>query len=150
MKKVLIIDDQVTYRNGVKHLLEIKFPELVIETANCLSPDELEGIPDLVIVEPNTSFEHSLLLIDFLIATHSKVVILSTPDKGKKRMLTLLKRNIQGFLLKNMRTDELLNCIQTILSGNRYIHPQVANVLLDAYQNQYSIHNQKQTKSIVL
>ncbi|MDO6657469.1 hypothetical protein [Anaerobacillus sp. 1_MG-2023] len=138
MTRVLIIDEQIIYRRGVKQLLELTFPSFIIETASVSLPMEKEFHPDLVIFEPGLNLQKNLSWIDSLIHKNAKVVVLSTVESSNHNsILNLLKRNIQGFLLKNMKTEQLLECIRIILGGDRFIHPSVANILLDDYQEHF-------------
>ncbi|WP_206759445.1 response regulator transcription factor [Pseudalkalibacillus hwajinpoensis] len=138
MTRVLIIDEQINYRRGVKQLLELTFPNFIIETTSVSLPMEKEFHPDLVIFEPGLNFQKNLSWIDSLIHKNAKVIVLSTVESSNHNsILKLLKRNIQGFLLKNMKTEQLLECIRIILGGDRFIHPSVANILLDDYQEHF-------------
>lgn len=138
MTRVLIIDEQIIYRRGVKQLLELTFPNFIIETTSGALPMVSDFHPDLVIYEPGLNLHRNLSWIDSLVHKKAKVVVLSTVESNNHNsILNLLKRNIQGFLLKNMKTEQLLECINLILGGDRFIHPSIANILLDDYLDHF-------------
>ncbi|MDC3424390.1 hypothetical protein NC797_07700 [Aquibacillus sp. 3ASR75-11] len=132
---ILVIDEQDSFREGVRNLLEIRLPSysVIASDFELESYSDLETMPDLVIVDPFLKGELSLPVIDFFIDKGVKIVLLSM-EADKENILILLKRDIQGFLMKDMSTTDLVNYTYNMLSGERYIHPFVANILLDEYQ----------------
>ncbi|MGN7299465.1 hypothetical protein [Ferdinandcohnia sp. SAFN-114] len=148
MVNLFVYDNQLTYREGVKHLLEIKIPKCKVEVFGDIDKKELQtmdSFPDLVIVDPTFGYEKTLRIIDFYVENGVKVVLLSSYEKDREKVLTLLQKNISGYLVKTMETTDLLKYLKTILNGGRYIHPIVANVLLDFFRTS----NRAQSKGVM-
>lgn len=154
MINLFVYDKQLTFREGVKHLLEIKIPNCKVEVFGDINEKELlnlEKLPNLVIVDPTFGYEETLRLIDFYVEKGIKVVLLSSYEKDREKVLTLLQKNISGYLVKTMDTIDLLKYLKSILNGDRYIHPIVANVLLDFFRTspRVQVKGSRNNKQIV-
>jgi len=145
---LFVYDTQLTYREGVKRLLEIKIPDCKVEVFGDIDEIELKEVdrlPDLVIVDPTFCYEKTVRIIDFYAEKGIKVVLLSSYEKDREIVLTLLQKDISGYLVKTMNTTDLLKYLKTIINGGRYIHPIVANVLLDFFRTS----NRAQSKGVM-
>lgn len=150
MLNLFVYDNHLTYREGVKHLLEIKIPNCKVSVFGDIYKKELEAmniLPDLVIVDPTFRYEKTLHIIDFYVEKEIKVVLLSSYERDREKVLTLLQKDISGYLVKTMETTDLLKYLNSILNGGRYIHPIVANVLLDFFHNSNRLKNKGLTSN---
>lgn len=135
-KHIWVIDEQSSYRKGMMKLVEINFPSCHVEEYGISTTyDDLEKLPDVVIIDPTFSMQESVEIVGDFIQKGIDVVIFSSIIDEESFVLDLLKHPIKGFLLKKMDTAELIRSLDNILKGKKYIHPSVANILLSHYQN---------------
>ncbi|PGT83271.1 response regulator transcription factor [Bacillus sp. AFS040349] len=138
MTEILVIGSHISFLEGFKNLLEIQINHCRVEIFTFKNSEDcfyLDYSPDLVIFDPvEEHFDYAVELIDRFLSQKTKVIILSTGDHSKEKILDLLEKQISGYLLKSMKSIDLLCNIKQILKGDRYIHPTIANVLLDEYR----------------
>ncbi|QAS54863.1 response regulator transcription factor [Halobacillus litoralis] len=135
MKRILILDGHLNYREGFKNLLEVAVVNCKIDALKEF-PEPLflvNKLPNLIIVDPTHYTEEELANLDCFIEYGCKVVFLFM-NTDEISLLNYLRKNVQGFLLKSMKTHDLVSRINKILVGERYIHPSIGEVLWDLYQ----------------
>jgi DNA-binding NarL/FixJ family response regulator len=130
LKTIYIIDEQDSYREGLKHLLQIKLPDIEIKTFSLKDKRKLFNsleLPDLVIIDP--CYGNSLDIINYFAEKNVKISLL-TLTYDKCLIEFLIDKEISGFLIKGMETKEFIKSIINILAGRMYIHHEVAHVLI--------------------
>jgi len=130
---VVLADDHVLVRNGIKAMLDSDTQISVIgeasngaealETAKTLKPDIL--ILDIRMPEM-TGLEAAAKLKD--VAPDTKAVILSMHD-SEEYVLQALDAGAYGYLLKDTDKVEFLKALKQVHSGNKYFSGAVSNVL---------------------
>lgn len=136
---VVLADDHVLVRNGIKAMLESDTQIEVIgeasngaealETARSLKPDIL--ILDIRMPEM-TGLEAAARLKDF--APNTKAVILSMHD-SEEYVLQALDAGAYGYLLKDTDRMEFLKALKQVHGGNKYFSGAVSNVLANRLLN---------------
>lgn len=139
---IVLADDHVLVRNGIKAMLESDTQIDVIgeanngsealETAKSLKPDIL--ILDIRMPEM-TGLEAAAKLKDFSPAT--KAVILSMHD-SEEYVLQALDAGAYGYLLKDTDKAEFLKAIKQVHTGVKYFTGAVSNVLANKLLNSKS------------
>ena len=141
MEKINIVlaDDHVLVRNGIKAMLESDTQIDVIgeagngkealETAKQLKPDIL--VLDIRMPEMN-GLEAAARLRD--VAPKTKAVILSMHD-SEEYVLQALDAGAYGYLLKDTDKAEFLKALKQIHGGNKYFSGAVSNVLANRLLN---------------
>lgn len=135
--RVLLIDDHALFRIGLEALLERRGIEVVASVG-----DGYEGIqlakdtnPDVILLDmrmPNINGANVLKqLRDDGIDT--PVAILTTSNE-EQDLITSLRNGAQGYLLKDMEPDDLVNALNEIVSGKTVIAPELAPVLAKVVQ----------------
>lgn len=137
--KIVLADDHVIVRNGIKALLEPEEDMEVIgeasdgrealELAKRLSPDVM--ILDISMPAPG-GIEVAGQLSRFFPA--SKALMLSMYD-NEAYVLQSIECGASGYLLKDSEKDELLKAIREVAAGKKYFSSPVANILADNYLN---------------
>lgn len=135
MKKINVVlaDDHVLVRNGIKAMLESDTEidvigeagngEEALETAHALKPDILI----LDIRMPNmTGLEAAGKLGE--VSPKTKAVILSMHD-SEEYVLQALQAGAYGYLLKDTDKAEFLKALKQIHGGTKYFSGAVSNVL---------------------
>jgi two-component system invasion response regulator UvrY len=134
MKRIIIADDHAFVRLGLLQILKDEFPSAIIKEvsdAESLVKEVIQHDWDLVISDldmPGKSGLEALEQIK-LIKPDLPVLILSiyTEDMYAVRVL---KAGASGYMNKNAAPYELINAIQRISIGKKYITPEIAEKLL--------------------
>ncbi|MGM8364578.1 response regulator [Virgibacillus sp. W0181] len=135
---IVLIDDHKLFREGVKRVLEFE-PRfnVVAEGSDGDVAVTLvnEYKPDVVLMDinmPNTNgVEATKELVEQF--SNTKVIILSIHD-DENYVTHALKTGAQGYLLKEMDTDSLIEAIKVVYDGGSYLHPKVTHNLVEEYR----------------
>lgn len=136
MIKVLIVDDQSLIREGLRMMLglypSIKIIDEAINGKEAIEILEKEDI-DLVLMDIR------MPIMDGVEATriikekhpHIKVLILTTFNEDEY-IFEGLKKGADGYLLKDISSEDLVRAIETVYNGNMLLQPDVARKMLGA------------------
>ncbi|QIW16508.1 DNA-binding response regulator [Pasteurellaceae bacterium RH1A] len=132
--RILLIDDHPLMRQGMRQLLELENNfEVVGEASNGLDGIELalEQEPDVIILDLNMK---GLSGLDTLRALRSKgvdarIVVLTVSDEPND-IFALMDAGVDGYLLKDTDTPELLSKIQEAAYGKMVLSDAVREHLL--------------------
>lgn len=139
MAKILIIDDHSIIRVGIAFLIRQEIPSAVIDEAK--SGDAAVALLkkntyDLVILDVNIPGTDTIDFISYLLTAtpHLNILIFTmNPEEWYGRRF--LKMGVKGFLNKESPEDEIKKAIWTVLKGNRYISPALAQIIsMDALE----------------
>lgn len=128
---VLIADDHPAVRYGVRSILQLENNMHVVGEAK--SGEEVlkmvAGNPvDIVLLDISMPGKSGMDTTRKLRRTHPKLKILafSIYDEQHK-VLSMLKSGADGYLLKAADSNEMVNAINAIMSGNSYISKEIAD-----------------------
>ncbi|SEG84169.1 two component transcriptional regulator, LuxR family [Actinacidiphila yanglinensis] len=135
--RVLLADDQDLLRHGFKMIVNAQTDmETVGEAANGTQAIEQAAAlrPDVVLMDVRMPGTDGIEATRHIAAhlPEVKVLILTTFDVDEYAF-TGLRAGASGFLLKNVRTEELLAGIRTVARGDAILAPSTTRRLLDAY-----------------
>jgi len=136
--KIALIDDHKLFREGVKRILsyEPSF-EVVAEADDGHEVQEIVDAhePDIVLMDINMPEINGIEATKNLVQHNSdvKVIILSIHD-DESYVTHALKTGAQGYLLKEMDTDSLMDAIRIVYEGGSYLHPKVTHNLVKEYR----------------
>lgn len=135
---IILIDDHKLFREGVKRILEFEEGfHIVAEGDDGNVAVELVEThqPDVVLMDINmpelNGVEATADLIERFPET--KVIILSIHD-DEQYVMRALKTGAQGYLLKEMDSDSLVEAIRVVSEGGSYLHPKVTHNLVADYR----------------
>ncbi len=136
--KVYIIDDHALFRNGLVALLESRN----ISAKAASSPEQgLEEIPDLLI---------DIILLDLRMPSMSGFevlralkecnektpVVMLTTSTDENDLRDCLKHGAQGYLLKDMDPDELVEALNEVATGSIIVAQDMTHVLAKVLRNE--------------
>ncbi|MFG6114708.1 two-component system, NarL family, response regulator DegU [Thalassobacillus cyri] len=136
--KIVLIDDHKLFREGVKRILdfEVSF-EVVAEGDDGDTAVDLveQHDPDVVLMDINMPNMNGVEATAELISRYPelKVIVLSIHD-DENYVTHALKTGAQGYLLKEMDSDALIEAIKVVSEGGSYLHPKVTHNLVAEYR----------------
>ena len=136
--KIAIIDDHQLFREGVKRILEFEKSFQVVAEGDDGS-DALQLVktynPDVVIMDINMPEMNGIEATRELVEKYpeTKVIILSIHD-DENYVTHALQTGAQGYLLKEMDADALIEAVRVVAEGGSYLHPKVTHNLVNEYR----------------
>ena len=134
--RVLVADDHMIVRTGIRHVLESEAGfEVVGEAANGSEALSLAAKlrPDVVVLDISMPGESGLQLAAQLrdSSPEPRVLILSMHDNAEY-VLESVRAGADGYLLKDTAATELRSAIRAVCRGESYFSPPIAGRLRDA------------------
>ena len=137
MISVVVADDQALVRSGFRMILDAqKDIEVVDEAA-----DGREALgkardlqPDVVLMDIRMPELDGLEATRQLLATdaHSRVLILTTFD-ADEYVYEAMKAGASGFLLKDVRPEQLAEAVRTVAAGDALLAPSITRRLVEEF-----------------
>jgi DNA-binding NarL/FixJ family response regulator len=133
--RVLIADDHVTVLAGLAAIIGLQSDMLVVaEAANGRRAVELwrEHRPDVVLLDLRMPELDGVSAINLMRQedASARVVILTTYDSDDE-IYRAIKAGAKGYLLKDARREELLECIRNVHRGETCIPPALVRKLAE-------------------
>jgi two-component system invasion response regulator UvrY len=124
-KSLVLVDDHIIVRNGLKELIEKLGPYKVVEEfdsaiafSNALP---FETQPDLILMDLNMPGMSGDELVEKLQKTDFKVpILILTLNSDESTIIRLFRNGVRGLLMKNCKALELKTAIETIVAGGYY------------------------------
>lgn len=135
--KVLIVDDHVIVREGLRALLEthpdIKIVGEAADGKEALSKVE-EVKPDIVLMDITMPGINGLEATRQIKQHNPDVKILVlTVHEGDEYFFKMLTAGASGYFVKGGSSNELVSAMRTVWHGDVYLYPTVAKKLLGEY-----------------
>jgi two-component system invasion response regulator UvrY len=144
--RILIADDHTIVREGIKMLLIEAYPfsEIVdVSDAEDLLKRALAEAWNVIISDismpPGDSGLEAVKKIKA--QTPGVPVIMLSMHAPEQYAVRAMQSGASGYLTKGAATLELVNAVNTVLSGKKYLTPEVVNVLADAFENNNNTRN---------
>jgi DNA-binding NarL/FixJ family response regulator len=135
MTRVAIVDDHGLFRAGVRAELE-GHVELVGEAATVQAAVSLvtEQRPDVVLLDVHMPDGGGVAVIQGAAgaAPDTLFLALSASDAAEDVIATI-RAGARGYVTKNIATNELLDAIDRVRSGDAVFSPRLAGFVLDAF-----------------
>ena len=134
---VLIADDHKMVRDGIKAILELDGSFTVVGEA----ADGEEAVllcerynPDILLLDISmpvlTGLDAALKIAK--VNDHTKIIVLSMYS-NKRYIKMLLETGVKGYVLKNAGGDDLINAVDMVLAGRKYLSPELFDTVIDSY-----------------
>lgn len=141
--RVLVADDHMIVRTGIRHVLESEPGfEVVGEAANASEAVALvaELRPDVVVLDISMPDESGLEVAARLrsSASGTRVLILSMHSNAEY-VVESVRAGAHGYILKDTAATELRNAIRAVCRGESYFSPPVASRLSAAVRGEHDI-----------
>jgi len=123
--RIAIADDHPIFRSGLRFLLEASFPDLKItefENGSSVLAHCKDQVPDIVILDIDMPAPNGLEVCSDLrkSGAETKIIILTMYNDSEMQKLAFYN-GADGYVVKDNTSEELVDCINTILSGKSYL-----------------------------
>ncbi len=154
--RLLLVDDHALFRDGVVSIMAAQEDiEVVGEASDGMEALEKtrELMPDLILMDINMpsydGLEATRLIIDEM--PYVKIVMLTVHDEDEK-VFEAVKSGAKGYLLKNIRSKDLMELVRGVAKGEAPISPSVAAKILKEFATlaQYASHASDELPNVTL
>jgi len=137
--RVVLADDHVFVRDGIKSLLENEANiEVVGEAVDGADALEVvaENKPDLLIVDIRMPNLTGIELVEKLRSENNDVkIIMLSMHESEEYVLKSIKAGADGYLLKGSSKEEFLKALHTVASGGKYFSGDISSILISELTN---------------
>lgn len=145
--EIIIADDHMMIREGLKQLLELDGTMKVIAEANdgeeCLNLLNKKIHPDILLLDINMPKKNGIEVLEYIKQNKIPVkVLILTVHNEVEYLLKAVDIGIDGYLLKDSNYDELKEAIDVVISGNTYIQPSLLPALNESMED-YALDKEK-------
>lgn len=146
--RVVLADDHVFVRDGIKSLLENEANIEVVGEAT----DGLEALkivateqPDLLILDIRMPNLTGIEVVEKLRSQNNfvKIVMLSMHE-SEEYVLKSIKAGADGYLLKGSSKEEFLKAVHTVANGGKYFSGDISSILIGQLSNPVAAMESKQ------
>jgi DNA-binding NarL/FixJ family response regulator len=133
--KVLIYEQQELIAKTTKSVLENQTDIAVISIANNLA-DVYANIkiikPDIIIFDIQFDYNLKLKFINYIKKTYKDIkLLIITSITEEKHIAKVLNLGVDGYFLKDMMTDKIIESIRELKKSKKIIDNKVLNILLE-------------------
>ncbi len=136
--RVLLVDDHVLFREGLASIIAAQ-PDMVIVGE---ADDGLEALvkaqqlkPDLVLMDITMPAGNGLEATRQIKAVLPEtVIVVLTVHSDEQKLFEAIKNGAQGYLLKNIRSETMLELIRGAVRGEAAITPLLAGQMLEEFR----------------
>jgi DNA-binding NarL/FixJ family response regulator len=136
---ILLIDDHPLVLDGIKTMLKDESSVEIVgacktaaEAIAFLSSNE----PDIILLDISLPDMNGLELCEKIRTTNKQTKIIGLTSTNEAGIITgLLQRGGNGYLLKNMEREELLEAIRTVQKGKVYLSKSANDKVLEQFQS---------------
>lgn len=147
--RVVLADDHVFVRDGIKSLLENEANiEVVGEAID--GADALEVVahskPDLLIVDIRMPQLTGIEVVEKLRGENNNVkIIMLSMHESEEYVLKSIKAGADGYLLKGSSKEEFLKALHTVAAGGKYFSGDISSILISQLTNSSTSLEPKQS-----
>lgn len=140
--RIVLADDHVLVRQGIKSLLEREGFQIAGEAADGQELVRIAGElqPDVAVLDIGMPVMNGLIAAHELkrVCPKTRTVLLTRHDEDQY-VTEALRAGIRGYVLKNQAATDLVHAIQQVCRGQVYLSPGISRVVVDAYLSKSSM-----------
>ncbi|EDL66491.1 response regulator [Bacillus sp. SG-1] len=145
MIKLMLVDDHAVLRDGLKTILESEDDINVVGEAVSGS-DALSKVreldPDIILMDINMPGMNGVEVTKVLKQQYPHIkVLMLTMHSHEEYFMAAIKEGADGYLLKDAPSEQVVEAVRTVFSGESVIHPSLTRKLLTFHQQ-----NQRQDR----
>jgi two-component system response regulator DegU len=127
--KIMIVEDTVLIRKGLKQILSLKKNYVIVgeaEHGDTVIEQVLSVKPDVVLMDIHLPGKDGIELTIELKQKAPDVKILAlTIDANQQSLSKMIKAGASGYILKDINAETLYEAIDTVYNGSSYIEPRL-------------------------
>lgn len=137
--RVVLADDHVFVRDGIKSLLENEENIVVVGEAT----DGLEALkvvetekPDLLILDIRMPNLTGIEVVEKLRSKNNQVkIVMLSMHESEEYVLKSIKAGADGYLLKGSSKEEFLKALHSVSNGGKYFSGDISSILIGQLSN---------------
>ncbi|MCH6200908.1 response regulator transcription factor [Aquiflexum sp. LQ15W] len=145
--KALIADDHPIVRKGIVQLLKDAFPKMISEEVN----SGIEAVKkinqekwDLIVLDISMPGRNGIDVLKYARNAGIKTPILILSMQAEEHYaLRTLKAGASGYVSKESAGDELVEAVERVMKGKKYISPKVTEILAESLGEEPEIIHEK-------
>lgn len=150
--KLMLVDDQSLIREGLSMLLSFCDDiEIVGEASNGKEAIELVDklLPDVLLMDIRMPVMNGVEATKIIKEKHPniKIIILTTFNEDEY-IFEGLKNGADGYILKDIKSEEMIKGIKTVYSGNALLQPEVATRVVKVFTSR-DFHESSDSEEII-
>jgi DNA-binding NarL/FixJ family response regulator len=135
--KILIADDHTVVRKGLKMILADAYPHAQIDEV----PDAVDLLKkiakeswNVIISDISMPGRSGVEVIKQIKETAPKTpILILSVHAPEQYAVRAIKAGASGYLTKESAPDELVKAVERVLSGHKFITPEIAEILANSY-----------------
>lgn len=132
--KVVIADDHVLVREGIRKLLElddnIELLTVVGDGQGAINVARKNSV-DLILMDVNMPGTNGIVATQVIKREKPSVKIIALTIYEDEEVMAMVKAGVSAYVLKDVAGSELIDTIHRVMDGEIVIHPRVANRLIE-------------------
>lgn len=136
--RVLLAEDHVIVRDGLRALLEREGMVVVGEASDGLQAVALAGelLPHVAVLDFDMPQMNGITAAQQLVKSTPKTrLLLLTMYTDRQYVIGALRAGIHGFVIKNQAASDLVQAIRIVHAGKLYLSPGISSTVVDACTN---------------
>ncbi len=137
--QVLLIDDHTLFRSGLRELLERRGIDVVAAVGDGAEGCRLvaELAPNVVLLDLRMPELDGLAVLKKLNEQKLGIpIVMLTTSSDERDLVASLRSGAQGYLVKDMEPDQLIESLHEIVSGKTVVAPHMTGVLAKVVQGE--------------
>ena len=137
--RILLIDDHALFRIGLQELLERRGIDVIGAFGDCRDGINMAvtGEPDVVLLDMRMPEMNGIeVLKELRDKKLSMPIVILTTSRDETDVINSLQGGAQGYLLKDMEPDELIDALRSIVEGDTVVASELTGVLAKAVQGE--------------
>lgn len=133
--RVMLIDDHALFRIGLSELLQRRGIEVVAALGDCIQgiQEVVDKQPDVVLLDMRMPQMTGLeVLLELKQRQQSMPIVILTTSRDETDVIHALQGGAQGYLLKDMEPDDLIDSLSDIVAGQTIVANELTMVLARA------------------
>ncbi len=135
--RLLLVDDHAVVRSGLRMLLEAQ-PDMEIVGEATSGSEAVHMVqrkkPDVVLMDVQMPGSNGIdATRQIKVVSPETIVLTLTMYENEQYFLEMLKAGASGYVPKRAAPDELIDAIHTVYGGDIFLHPSMANLLVQSY-----------------
>jgi len=147
--KIIIAEDHVLYRDGLKTMLSCHNDfDIIAEAENGSILIKLFEFhkPDIVLMDINMPILNGIEATKFITAhfNETKVIAITMNDE-KSSIMDMMDAGANGYVLKSEDKEEIIKAINTVMNGDDYYSKSVENSIINLIHSKKSSDDHKKS-----